>query len=94
MGREHCLVILRGATHIQCAKRTLGLLLREGDRTRLRVRSSGVFPVFLAVGALSMALGSACSQRSLWFMLAAHDGSAPAPSLSGGVNATHPDSAR
>lgn len=53
MGREHCLAILRGATHVQRAGRALGLLLREGDRTRLRVRSSGVFPVLLAVGALS-----------------------------------------
>ena len=54
MGREHCLAILRGATHIQCAKRTLGLLLREGDRARLRARSAGVFPVLLAVGVLSI----------------------------------------
>ena len=46
---------LRGATHFQrdiiCS--ALYLLLREGNRTRLRARSTGVFPVLFAVSTLS-----------------------------------------
>ena len=38
----------------------LSLLLREGDRARLRARSAGVFPVLLAVSTLSMAQDSVC----------------------------------
>ena len=46
---------LRGATHLRrgTAAPPFVLLVREGDRARLRARSAGVFPVLLAVGALS-----------------------------------------
>ena len=47
------ITILRGATHIQRSDPPFDLLLREGNRTRLRVRSTGVFPVLLAVSASS-----------------------------------------
>ena len=48
MGREHGKADSRGATHVQpAACRPSGLLVREGDRARLRARSAGVFPMAL-----------------------------------------------
>ena len=48
MGREHGKADSRGATHVQpAACRPSGLLVREGDRARLRARSAGVFPARL-----------------------------------------------
>lgn len=48
MGRERRFTALRGATHIRHGNAApFGLLVREGDRARLRARSAGVFYTFL-----------------------------------------------